>query len=39
MKKKPSVLGLLLLISLQCSNIYAQYDKATEAQIKNWNGG
>jgi CubicO group peptidase (beta-lactamase class C family) len=34
MKKNTSVFGLFLLISLQCSTIYAQYDSKTKAQIK-----
>ncbi|SHE74906.1 serine hydrolase [Pedobacter caeni] len=39
MKKNASVLGFFLLISLQYSNIYAQYDRETEAQIRKVESG
>lgn len=39
MKKNASVLGFFLLISLQYSNIYAQYDRETEALIRKVESG
>lgn len=39
MKKNTSVFGLFLLIFLQCSTIYAQYDSKTKAEIKKVENG